>query len=126
MRDIRKTCPNSRAPAALVNCKVTLVKILAIIRPATRSGGAYPDGVGHDGEGDAAFPCRKSRRQPGSHSFRTRAALRMGAACRDPHPRQAGRLSDHASRVRRSEEHTSELQSLMRNSYAVFCLKKKI
>src|SRR3546814_2379652 len=26
----------------------------------------------------------------------------------------------------RSEEHTSELQSLMRNSYAVFCLKKKL
>src|SRR3546814_7430001 len=29
------------------------------------------------------------------------------------------------SRPRRSEEHTSELQSLMRISYAVFCLKKK-
>src|SRR3546814_7331935 len=29
-------------------------------------------------------------------------------------------------RVARSEEHTSELQSLMRNSYAVFCLKKTI
>src|SRR3546814_8832515 len=28
--------------------------------------------------------------------------------------------------AQRSEEHTSELQSLMRNSYAVFCLKKKI
>src|SRR3546814_4227728 len=28
--------------------------------------------------------------------------------------------------VNRSEEHTSELQSLMRTSYAVFCLKKKI
>src|SRR3546814_3585934 len=28
-------------------------------------------------------------------------------------------------RGRRSEEHTSELQSLMRNSYAVFCLKKR-
>src|SRR3546814_10548920 len=28
-------------------------------------------------------------------------------------------------RVPRSEEHTSELQSLMRSSYAVFCLKKK-
>src|SRR3546814_4167525 len=27
--------------------------------------------------------------------------------------------------IPRSEEHTSELQSLMRNSYAVFCLKKK-
>src|SRR3546814_3683060 len=31
----------------------------------------------------------------------------------------------HAPRVVRSEEHTSELQSLMRISYAVFCLKKK-
>src|SRR3546814_4857417 len=30
-----------------------------------------------------------------------------------------------ASSTRRSEEHTSELQSLMRISYAVFCLKKK-
>src|SRR3546814_10281100 len=29
------------------------------------------------------------------------------------------------SRLLRSEEHTSELQSLMRISYAVFCLKKK-
>src|SRR3546814_6844635 len=33
------------------------------------------------------------------------------------------RPSAHSSR---SEEHTSELQSLMRISYAVFCLKKKI
>src|SRR3546814_1837797 len=38
--------------------------------------------------------------------------------------------ADGAARIRgellgRSEEHTSELQSLMRNSYAVFCLKKK-
>src|SRR3546814_7878266 len=32
---------------------------------------------------------------------------------------------DDAHAVRRSEEHTSELQSLMRISYAVFCLKKK-
>src|SRR3546814_9342263 len=36
-------------------------------------------------------------------------------------------LSERLSRaiVRRSEEHTSELQSLMRISYAVFCLKQK-
>src|SRR3546814_6238271 len=40
--------------------------------------------------------------------------------CRRP-PRRA-RLSVHPVR---SEEHTSELQSLMRISYAVFCLKKK-
>src|SRR3546814_2048975 len=31
----------------------------------------------------------------------------------------------HAEQADRSEEHTSELQSLMRISYAVFCLKKK-
>src|SRR3546814_5604020 len=34
-------------------------------------------------------------------------------------------LEAHAGVDRRSEEHTSELQSLMRISYAVFCLKKK-
>src|SRR3546814_8322111 len=33
-------------------------------------------------------------------------------------------ISDHVA-LNRSEEHTSELQSLMRISYAVFCLKKK-
>src|SRR3546814_7755973 len=32
---------------------------------------------------------------------------------------------DHPAALGRSEEHTSELQSLMRISYAVFCLKKK-
>src|SRR3546814_1600547 len=32
---------------------------------------------------------------------------------------------DDPAKVARSEEHTSELQSLMRISYAVFCLKKK-
>src|SRR3546814_2402372 len=35
------------------------------------------------------------------------------------------RDGDDAPRKARSEEHTSELQSLMRISYAVFCLKKK-
>src|SRR3546814_2072326 len=33
--------------------------------------------------------------------------------------------AQHRARLARSEEHTSELQSLMRISYAVFCLKKK-
>src|SRR3546814_10375110 len=35
------------------------------------------------------------------------------------------RACDDRQMRHRSEEHTSELQSLMRNSYAVFCLKKK-
>src|SRR3546814_3081843 len=36
-----------------------------------------------------------------------------------------GALARESRYVERSEEHTSELQSLMRISYAVFCLKKK-
>src|SRR3546814_10677799 len=48
------------------------------------------------------------------------AALpRMRAYCTDP-PSPANSVVNE-----RSEEHTSELQSLMRISYAVFCLKKK-
>src|SRR3546814_2961869 len=39
--------------------------------------------------------------------------------------RVVARFSAGAARHSRSEEHTSELQSLMRISYAVFCLKKK-
>src|SRR3546814_5760481 len=42
----------------------------------------------------------------------------------DPHPVQVYGGSVPTKRCR-SEEHTSELQSLMRISYAVFCLKKK-
>src|SRR3546814_5113979 len=41
------------------------------------------------------------------------------------HKAHAGHRSSGDQRSRRSEEHTSELQSLMRSSYAVFCLKKK-
>src|SRR3546814_3920823 len=53
--------------------------------------------------------------------FGFRAAVRR-------HQRQgiaAGRMRDDRAGRDRSEEHTSELQSLMRISYAVFCLKKK-
>src|SRR3546814_10844164 len=38
---------------------------------------------------------------------------------------RVGSLNCRACRHRRSEEHTSELQSLMRISYAVFCLQKQ-
>src|SRR3546814_4514977 len=40
-------------------------------------------------------------------------------------PLQALGCAKHAAEKPRSEEHTSELQSLIRTSYAVFCLKKK-
>src|SRR3546814_5225423 len=46
----------------------------------------------------------------------------------DPNAKYVSRYQypEHAALSVRSEEHTSELQSLMRISYAVFCLKKKI
>src|SRR3546814_2620185 len=57
--------------------------------------------------------------QRGDPQGRRTVAVRDGARRR---PRRDRRPPGHLSR---SEEHTSELQSLMRISYAVFCLKKK-
>src|SRR3546814_2340165 len=67
-------------------------------------------------------------------SFRPVADLRgrvrvMGAECqlfrRLPGPAASSVKREIQWSISRSEEHTSELQSLMRISYAVFCLKKK-
>src|SRR3546814_5847024 len=55
--------------------------------------------------------------------LRTARGFRIGCDHPDAGPRQITPIPD-VLRVR-SEEHTSELQSLMRISYAVFCLKKK-
>src|SRR3546814_2381474 len=60
---------------------------------------------------------------------RTCVAGRSGSAIdADPLPgagRAAGSGEGGMTQADRSEEHTSELQSLMRSSYAVLCLKKK-
>src|SRR3546814_4354667 len=58
-------------------------------------------------------PVRGRRRQDARHRLADRQSRRY------PGLRHQSRAAD------RSEEHTSELQSLMRISYAVFCLKKK-
>src|SRR3546814_1761393 len=54
---------------------------------------------------------------------------REQCAGRSPHPAPETQRHEDQQRIdgqpARSEEHTSELQSLMRISYAVFCLKKK-
>src|SRR3546814_2769783 len=64
--------------------------------------------------------------------FRSWTCLRPVRPAGHPHPAQRSTPSNSGYSSRksrlakdRSEEHTSELQSLMRNSYAVFCLKKK-
>src|SRR3546814_7013866 len=62
---------------------------------------------------DPAVPAAKKQTCLMSKSWRRRACLSRRWALAPP--RSSGR----------SEEHTSELQSLMRISYAVFCLQKK-
>src|SRR3546814_1055006 len=59
--------------------------------------------------------------------FRQRVLAYRAAVLRREQHRLGGRVVDrlHGRHAVRSEEHTSELQSLMRISYAVFCLKKK-
>src|SRR3546814_10806997 len=65
----------------------------------------------------------------GSATVRAAVRLRLGAAAAffESGLRDAPALpdQDRPPAASRSEEHTSELQSLMRISYAVFCLKKK-
>src|SRR3546814_12139712 len=59
--------------------------------------------------------------------FRSQEPWVVGATVHPIVPGAVGGAHDHGQvrLLRRSEEHTSELQSLMRISYAVFCLKKK-
>src|SRR3546814_9517151 len=59
-----------------------------------------------------------------SWTARPRQTFTRGVASPTPQRRRVGSSTEHVG-SRRSEEHTSELQSLMRISYAVFCLKKK-
>src|SRR3546814_4668225 len=67
------------------------------------------------------------RPAPGSLSRPDDEGRKAPEAPRPARERQAVPVTRHHRRDRRprSEEHTSELQSLMRISYAVFCLKKK-
>src|SRR3546814_7206021 len=84
---------------------------------------------------DTLFPytplfrsARYPARAPGRPGFRDAAASPDHPAECGPRPvRPPGdaRLTQRKMGLQRSEEHTSELQSLMRISYAVFCLKKK-
>src|SRR3546814_5062664 len=55
----------------------------------------------------------------------TRARTILDGIYRDELAAWRSLFETRADQGRRSEEHTSELQSLMRISYAVFCLKKK-
>src|SRR3546814_9174844 len=69
-------------------------------------------------------PLRKPPRNGGGIRLHPLAVRRRGSMKAASSPRFALSLSKPV--LSRSEEHTSEFQSLMRISYAVFCLKKKI
>src|SRR3546814_8689841 len=66
-----------------------------------------------EGEGDVAFSASEGAEPAG----------KVDPARMPEEP--AVTLAEREAAVKRSEEHTSELQSLMRISYAVFCLKQK-
>src|SRR3546814_1321511 len=69
------------------------------------------------GDGTRIIGRRRSRRRARGNDVRATGTIALGD------PRIERRLVSELDL--RSEEHTSELQSLMRISYAVFCLKKQ-
>src|SRR3546814_2203190 len=78
---------------------------------------------------DTLFPyttlVRSASKRPPPANIKARSSpsrCRRNRSASSPRPMQA---ATHRATGSRSEEHTSELQSLMRISYAVFCLKKK-
>src|SRR3546814_9156450 len=88
---------------------------------STRTDTLFPYTTLFRSDGSVAAPDARARRGRclggADDSSGLRANRGFGDELRDSGPRR------HC--CRRSEEHTSELQSLMRISYAVFCLKKK-
>src|SRR3546814_5786407 len=102
---------------------------------STRTDTLFPYTTRFRSEDAAAQHSRRARQQGDPGSAQPARAGDRGA---EPGTRQAsrgisdgaavegaGRRGQPADPDDRSEEHTSELQSLMRISYAVFCLKKK-
>src|SRR3546814_6493933 len=89
-----------------------------------------PDIHPHCPRGDACAhaSARELFLQQAIQSIRIGLALRRTHGLGDEEAEQlvlAGAIFGELAGILRSEEHTSELQSLMRISYAVFCLKKK-
>src|SRR3546814_8309734 len=106
-------CPDSRTSGLILGLGGTLALV-----------GLYRTGVVRGLDHSLAFAC------PGAFRNRLRLGRLGGFLVGRFAGARFGRLFRHLGRIAlglslRSEEHTSELQSLMRISYAVFCLKKK-
>src|SRR3546814_9492269 len=125
-----------------VICEVSVCFCVMIRRPprSTRTDTLFPyttlfrscGGAGGDRR-DGTDRARMARRVPVARHLvpadlpqACRPALQRRAdSCRGAGLRPSRVQAVAGAGAGRSEEHTSELQSLMRNSYAVFCLKKK-
>src|SRR3546814_8627772 len=112
---------NKRRPAVIVSndgANMTASRlgrgVVTVVPVSSSTDRVYPFQVLLEAD-ESGLP-RDSKAQ--AEQVRSVAVERIGA--------QVGRLSaPQLAALARSEEHTSELQSLMRISYAVFCLKKK-
>src|SRR3546814_1095169 len=82
----------------------------------------HPDRRKHSRCNSRLLAWRHSCRSPPGSGWSTRLG---DAATQFSHISSRGQSDMDRTEIDRSEEHTSELQSLMRISYAVFCLKKK-
>src|SRR3546814_4962627 len=106
-----ESCGNrSRFPPVAVHARVI---VCVLYRPATvvfRVSGEYPMSLSRFGIVGLVLAAGLGLSACASDGYYGGASLGYGGYYGDPY---------------RSEEHTSELQSLMRISYAVFCLKKK-
>src|SRR3546814_7454818 len=111
----------SRQPATrTMPCRMMIVKNLSYL-------------LQHDPGKEIAPPRHRFKthsqcqRGPEGRQPDTPAAFRKAKPSRNLFPHSGTAFSSNcvAAIPARSEEHTSELQSLMRNSYAVFCLKQK-
>src|SRR3546814_1417251 len=95
----------------------TLFPYTTLFRSASMALTAYAGYEQAEGQKDMArYQADVAEKNADLDEFRAQQAATIGAVQEE----------QHRAKVRqRSEEHTSELQSLMRNSYAVFCLTKK-
>src|SRR3546814_10706160 len=126
-------------PAARVRRRAP--RIRSWISRQTAAFGEYGVATGDGARPDSAIACRAASRHPsGGRYGEQRSAMENRPASQEAARRSeglagssagGGAIGDHfaaegrRARGHRSEEHTSELQSLMRISYAVFCLKKQ-
>src|SRR3546814_4923456 len=101
----------------------------AVAAAGRRAASGRPDGgrpdLGRDRIGELREVLLEPRRERSGGAV-VSVLVRPGSAGIEHIRRYVGAGRRHVqAEDRRSEEHTSELQSLMRISYAVFCLKKK-